>query len=95
MRVEIVRVECFAQGFERTPDIAHHTLQQRQGHIGADTKVLHLVELGHQDRRERVLLAVHDAGLERRVDLRERHRLGGGTEGREVLDKRSITSSRS
>jgi hypothetical protein len=90
--VEIVRVECCAQGFERIPDIAHHTLPQRQGHIGADTKVLHLVELGRQDRRERVLLAVHDAGLERRVDLRERHRLVGGAEVREGLDERSITS---
>jgi hypothetical protein len=33
--------------------------------------ILRLVELGRQDHRERVLLAIHEAGLERSVGLRE------------------------
>jgi hypothetical protein len=36
-RIEIVRVERGAQAFEQTPDIAHHTLPRRYGHMGADT----------------------------------------------------------
>ena len=52
--------------------------------------VLHLVELGREDGRQRILLPVHDALLERGVDLGERHRLGRCAERREGLDEQRV-----
>ena len=39
--------------------------------VGERAVLLHLVELGHLDDRQRVLLRVDDLGLQRRIDLAE------------------------
>ena len=48
--------------------------------------LLHFLELGRIDLRQRVLLAVHDAGLQRHEDLGQRHRRRIGAVGLEHLD---------
>ncbi len=48
--IEIVRVEGVAQGFELTPDIAHHILRQRQGQIGSENKAGRSMESPREGR---------------------------------------------
>ena len=78
-------------GRQLVPELLAH--QQRPdavdvvGHHGV---VLHLVELGGQNGRQRILLTVDHAGLQGRIDLWERHRLGRGAQRRESLDEERV-----
>ena len=58
---------------DRGPDVVHQV-------AGQDDLVGDLVELGVEVRRQRVVLTIDRAGLERQVELAERDRRGVGPE---------------
>ena len=73
--------KTFWSASESLPQRAADDREQRLGDVAGEHDVrLHLVELLRQDRRQRVLLRVHGALLQREIDLGEGDRRGVGAD---------------
>ncbi len=73
-------------GRQRIPVVlADDQVRRRVDVVGQRQELLHLLQLRRVDLGERILLAVHHAGLQRGEELRELHRAGVGAVGLEHL----------